>query len=109
MKDFYFSNEDDEQEFLKKQKWLIHSLIVESVKKAYSEDLENIVVFRIINPISNFIMTSELNREDWVDSLSKSLSYYESVEEYENCEEIKKLIKRINDDINRSNKGEKEN
>jgi len=109
MKDFYFSNEDDEQEFLKNQKWLIHSLIVESVKKAYSEDLENIVVFRIINPISNFIMTSELNREDWVDSLSKSLSYYESVEEYENCEEIKELIKKINDDTNRSNKGEKEN
>ena len=54
-------------------------------------------------------MASELKRSDWVDSLSKSLSYYESVEEYENCEEIKELIKRINDDTNRSNKGEKEN
>jgi predicted lipase len=109
MKDFYFSNEDDEQEFLKNQKWLIHSLIVESVKKAYSEGLENIVVFRIINPINNFIMKSELNKCDWVESLSKSLSYYESVEEYENCGEIKELIKRIKDDTNRSNKGEKEN
>ena len=52
MKDFYFSNEDDEQEFLKNQKWLIHSLIVESVKKAYNEDLEklfNIVQENMMN------------------------------------------------------------
>jgi len=109
MKDFYFSNEDDEKEFLKNQKWLIHSLIVESVKKAYNEGLDNIVVFRMINTVSNFIMTSELYRDDWVGSLNKSLSYYESVEEYENCEKIKKLIKEINDDINRSDKGEKKN
>jgi hypothetical protein len=95
MRDFYFSNEDDEKDFLKNRKWLIHSLIIESIKKSISENLESIVVFRIINPVSNFIMTSEIKKSDWLGSLEKSLSYYESVEEYEKCEEIIELIKKI--------------
>jgi len=107
MKDFYFSNEDDEKDFLKNQKWLIHSLIFDGIKKAYEEELDSIVVFRIINSFSNFIMTSEVRKEDWLDSLSKSIEYYESVEEYEKCSEIKKLIKNIKDDFDRSDKGEK--
>jgi hypothetical protein len=106
MKDFYFSNEDDEKDFLKNKKWLIHSLIVDGVKKSFEDDLDSIVVFRIINPISNFVMTSEIKREDWLDSLSKSMEYYESVEEYEKCTEIKELIKNIKDDFDRSDKGE---
>jgi archaellum biogenesis protein FlaJ (TadC family) len=106
MKDFYFSNEDDEKDFLKNKKWLIHSLIVDGVKKSFEENLDSIVVFRIINPISNFVMTSEIKKEDWLDSLSKSMEYYESVEEYEKCNEIKELIKNIKDDFDRSDKGE---
>jgi len=106
MKDFYFSNEDDEKDFLKNKKWLIHSLIIDGVKKSFEDDLDSIVVFRIINPISNFVMTSEIKREDWLDSLSKSMEYYESVEEYEKCTEIKELIKNIKDDFDRSDKGE---
>jgi hypothetical protein len=54
-------------------------------------------------------MVSELKKIEWVDSLNKSLTYYESVEEYENCEEVKELINKINYDNNRSDKGEKEN
>jgi len=106
MKDFYFSNEDDEKDFLKNKKWLIHSLIVDGVKKSFEENLDSIVVFRIINPISNFVMTSEIKKEDWLDSLSKSMEYYESVEEYEKCTEIKELIKNIKYDFDRSDKGE---
>ena len=106
MKDFYFSNEDDEKDFLKNKKWLIHSLIVDGVKKSFEENLDSIVVFRIINPISNFVMTSEIKKEDWLDSLSKSMEYYESVEEYEKCTDIKELIKNIKDDFDRSDKGE---
>jgi hypothetical protein len=105
MKDFYFSNEDDEKDFLKNKKWLIHSLIIDGVKKSFEENLDSIVVFRIINPISNFVMTSEIKKEDWLDSLSKSMEYYESVEEYEKCTEIKELIKNIKDDFDRSDKG----
>ena len=106
MKDFYFSNEDDEKDFLKNKKWLIHSLIVDGVKKSFEDDLDSIVVFRIINPISNFVMTSEIKKEDWLDSLGKSMEYYESIEEYEKCTEIKELIKNIKDDFDRSDKGE---
>lgn len=100
MKDFYFSNEEDEKDFLKNRKWLIHSLIVESVKKSFEEDLDSIVVFRIINPISNFIMTTEIKKTDWLNSLEKSLKYYESEEEYEKCKEITDLIGKINNENN---------
>ena len=77
MKDFYFSNEEDEKNFLINQKWLIHSLIIEGVKQSIKERLDEIVLFRIINPISNFIMVSELKKDDWESSLSKSLEYFE--------------------------------
>jgi len=43
MKDFYFSNEDEEKDFLKNQRWLIHSLIIEGVKKSMDENLDEIV------------------------------------------------------------------
>ena len=107
MTDFVFSNEDDEKNFLQENKWLIHSLIFQSVTKAYEEDLESVTVFRILNPEKDFIMTSELKKEDWVISLEKTLSYYESVEEYEKCHDIKNLLKKIKDDANRSNRGKK--
>lgn len=107
MKDFYFSNEEDEKNFLINQKWLIHSLIIEGVKLSIKERLDEIVLFRIINPISNFIMVSELKKDDWESSLSKSLEYFESVEEYEKCADIKKLLKKIKNGNNRIIGGKK--
>jgi hypothetical protein len=107
MKDFYFSDEEDEKNFLKNQKWLIHSLIIEGVKQSIKERLDEIVLFRIINPISNFIMVSELKKDDWESSLSKSLEYFESVEEYEKCADIKKLLKKIKNGNNRIIGGKK--
>jgi hypothetical protein len=100
MNDFYFFNKDDEKDFLKNKKWLIHSLIIESIKKSISENLDSVVVFRIINPVSNFIMTTEMKKSDWVVSLEKSLKYYESVEEYEKCEEVINLLKKIDNESN---------
>lgn len=107
MKDFYFSNEEDEKNFLINQKWLIHSLIIEGVKQSIKERLDEIVLFRIINPTSNFIMVSELKKDDWESSLSKSLEYFESVEEYEKCADIKKLLKKIKNGNNRIIGGKK--
>jgi len=107
MKDFYFSNEEDEKNFLINQEWLIHSLIIEGVKQSIKERLDEIVLFRIINPISNFIMVSELKKDDWESSLSKSLEYFESVEEYEKCADIKKLLKKIKNGNNRIIGGKK--
>jgi hypothetical protein len=109
MKDFYFSNDEDERDFLKNKKWLIHSLIVDSVKKAKEEDLESIVVFRMINPINDFIMVTELGKDNWIGSLNKSLEYYESVEEYERCREITELINDIENDNNKTNRGKNKN
>lgn len=107
MKDFYFSNEEEEREFLKNQKWLIYSLIIDGVKKSIKDGLDEIVLFRIINPVNNFILISELKKNDWVVSLNKSLDYFESVEEYEICADIKKLLKKIENGNNKSNGSKK--
>ena len=97
MKDFYFSNEEDRKKFLIDNKWLICSLIVEGVKKSFDEGLQSIVIFRLINTIDDFIMTTELRKNDWGKSLYKCLEYYESVEEYEMCNKIINLLKTIKD------------
>ena len=77
------------------------------VKKSFKEGLDEIVLFRIINPISNFIMISELKKEDWGSSLNKSLEYFESIEEYEICSDVKKLLKTIKNGNNRSVRSKK--
>ena len=97
MKDFYFSNEDDQKNFLLENKWLIHSLIVEGVRKSLDEGLDTIIIFRIINQFNDFVLTTELKKKDWEESLNKCLSYYESIEEYEMCDKIIKLLKTIKD------------
>jgi hypothetical protein len=97
MKDFYFSNEDDQKNFLLENKWLIHSLIVEGVRKSLDEGLDTIIIFRIINQFNDFVLTTELQKKDWEESLNKCLSYYESIEEYEMCDKIIKLLKTIKD------------
>lgn len=97
MKDFYFSNEDEQKNFLRDNKWLICSLIVEGVKKSLDEGLESLVIFRLINPLDNFILTTDLKKNDWEESLKKCLEYYESIEEYEMCDKIIKLLKTIKD------------
>lgn len=95
MKDFFFSNEEDQKNFLLENKWLICSLIVEGVRKSIDDNLESITIFRIINPLDDFIMTTELKKDDWLESLNKCLGYYESIEEYEMCDKIVNLIKEI--------------
>ena len=95
MKDFFFSNEEDQKNFLLENKWLICSLIVEGVRKSIDDNLETLTIFRIISPLDDFIMTTELKKKDWLESLNKCLEYYESIEEYEMCDKIVNLIKEI--------------
>ena len=95
MKDFYVSNGDDQKKFLQDNKWLICSLIVEGVKKSIEENLESLIIFRVINPLMDSMLTTELKKSDWVNSLNKCLSYYESIEEYEMCNKIMVLLKVI--------------
>jgi hypothetical protein len=43
------------------------------------------------------MLTTELKKSDWTNSLNKCLSYYESIEEYEMCDKIITLLKIIED------------
>jgi len=103
MKDFYFSDEQDAKEFLLKNKWLINSLIVEGVRKSIDEGLEELVIFRIINPISNYVLTTEINKNNWVNSLIKCLDFYELIEEYEMCDKIMHMMEEIKNGNTKSN------
>ena len=95
MKDFIFSADEDFEEFLRNSKWLIHSLVIEGVKKSLEDQLDEIIVFRIINSENNYQMNSVLKKTEWVNSLNKCLEFYENIEEYEICGEINELIKKI--------------
>jgi|LakMenEpi03Aug12_release.lakeMendotaPanAssembly.Ray.scaffolds.fasta_scaffold1631932_1 hypothetical protein len=105
MKDFYFSDEQDAKEFLLKNKWLINSLIVEGVRKSIDEGLEKLTIFRIINPISGYILTTEINKYNLINSLNKCLEFYESIEEYEMCDRIIKMKEEIKNGDTKTNKG----
>ena len=94
MKDFIFSADEDFEEFFRNSKWLIHSLVIEGVKKSLEDQLDEIVVFRIINSENNYQMNSVLKKTEWVNSLNKCLEFYENIEEYEICSEINELIKK---------------
>jgi hypothetical protein len=103
MKDFYFSDDEDAKEFLKKNKWLINSLIVEGVRKCLDESLDELLIFRIINPIDGYILSSEIKKDEWVNSLKKSLEFYESIEEYEMCNKIALMMEEIKNGNTKSN------
>ena len=59
MKDFIFSADEDFEEFLRNSKWLIHSLVIEGVKKSLEDQLDEIIVFRIINSENNYQMNTK--------------------------------------------------
>jgi hypothetical protein len=97
-RDFFFDgSSESEGDFLTKNKGLICKLIIEAVKESMEKNLKNFTVFRIINPNKNFVVTSQITKDDWLESLEKCLEYYISIEDYETCGEIKKLILKVKD------------
>ncbi len=91
----YIDTEEDEEKYLTEYKFSIHTKILESIEKSFDEDIKSIELFQVVNNFRGFTFVVMVDKESWVDSLNKCLSYYLENEEYELCDKTKKLINKI--------------
>lgn len=90
-----FSSISEGKEFISNSnnKDVIYSSLVEDIKDALIFGLNFITIYRYEKEnIHHFLYQS-----NWINSLNKALEYYESVENYEDCIEIRDLISVLND------------
>jgi hypothetical protein len=88
---FFFNDDEDEREFLLDNKNLICELIITAIKKSMREGVDIMEVFTSINSNKGYIMTTQVKKEHWDESLEKCLEYFIAGENYEWCDKIKQL------------------
>lgn len=76
--------------FLYKEKGLLFSIAYEVIQKSIDNN-DNLAVIANLS-VNESVFTIQIERVDFTKHLNKSLSYFESVEDYETCQKIKKLI-----------------
>lgn len=91
----YFTNREEFQEFLEKEKRWMYTRIVEAISLAFKNGRAEANIFeaKIEETMSTIVMNSEI--EDWTHSLNLAIGWYQDLEEYEECARIKKLIDKI--------------
>jgi hypothetical protein len=95
----YIENESEEEKYLQQYKFSIHSKILESIETAFVEDIDRMELFQVVNNFRGFTFIVMVEKESWVDSLSKCLNFYEETEEYELCVRTQNLINKIKKQI----------
>jgi len=90
-----FETKQDFEIFVESERKWMYDRILEAIKTAYSRGETEAVIFeaKIEESMTVIVMNSDL--EDWINSLSLALKWYENEEEYEVCSEITKLIDNI--------------
>ena len=88
------NNYEDIDYFLKYEKEKFFSEIIKSIKKAWKEKIEEVIVIQFMVGEETLIDLS-INQDDWGESLHLALYHYESVEEYEKCTQIQSMIDEI--------------
>jgi hypothetical protein len=98
-----FATKEEFQSFVNSEKEWMYNRIVESISYSFKKGwLEaKIMEARIEDSMSVITMNSDL--DDWVESLTLALRWYESVEKYEKCSEIFKMIKEVKTFISLTN------
>ena len=85
---------EEVEDFLKYEKEKFFNEILFSIKKAWKEKIEQIIVVQFMVGDETLIDLS-INEDDWGESLYLALYHYESVEKYEKCIKIQKMIDEI--------------
>lgn len=89
-------NVDEASEFLLNEREIIYNLIISKIKTNY--ELKSVSTVRIIEIIlleEASKVEIEVARENWCDSLGLALEFFEKIEGYEKCLEIKDLINKV--------------
>lgn len=76
--------------FLREEKLLMHSLIVNSVKEGWKNKLDLVPVLEF--HVNENVIKIDIIRDDFKKSLYHALEYYEVNEYYEKCMEVSVLI-----------------
>tara|TARA_R110000824_G_scaffold54915_2_gene151429 strand:- start:2041 stop:2352 length:312 start_codon:yes stop_codon:yes gene_type:complete len=93
----HINNEGDEEKYLNTHRFKIHHRILEEVERAIDNNIDNITIYKIVNHISDYTVVLSVNKDNWRESLDKCKNYFEGIEEYEACEKIKNIEKKLAD------------
>lgn len=86
---------DELKQYLRDEKYKFYNTLVSEIQYSYENDIRiaQIAKAELINGACIIINIAD---EDWVFTLNKCISFYETIEEYETCTKIQQLIKDIN-------------
>jgi len=93
MKNIYLDSFEEMSDYLKTNKELFFGLIIEGVKQSIKDEIELIDIIHFFVKDTKIVI--QVKKDDWNTTLSMALEYFESVEDYEKCMEIKTLINNI--------------
>lgn len=86
-----FESYEDIINFIKNEKDLLFTEILKEIKKSIKDNKE---IAKAANLIYNdTIIEINVDKVDWLEHLNVSIRYFESIEDYETCIEIKDLLK----------------
>jgi len=94
----HINTESEEQDYLKNHKTNLHIKIVETVDFAYDNDIDSIEVVKVVNNFRDVTFVLCVTKDNWEDSLNKSLSHFIEEEEYELCDDVHKILKKISNE-----------
>tara|TARA_R110002050_G_scaffold131289_2_gene253071 strand:+ start:8501 stop:8803 length:303 start_codon:yes stop_codon:yes gene_type:complete len=91
----YFDTLNELNAYLKEDKTDLFEQLVYTIRISKVFDLDEVTVAKFIMRDTDTSYNVMISRDDWDSCLNTALKHYISIEEYEQCQEIKKLIKEI--------------
>jgi len=88
-----FDDYSDVVFFLKTNKGFLFTKTLDGIKESIKNNEDVAVIVNLL--VKDTVFTIKLDRLDWLTHLDISIKYFESIEDYETCIEIKELIKVI--------------
>lgn len=88
-----FDEYEDVVSFLLTNKGYLFSVGLDEIKESIKNNKNVAVVANLL--VKNNVISIQIEKLDWVTHLEVSLKYFEKVEDYETCIEIKELINTI--------------
>jgi hypothetical protein len=96
-----FATKEDFRKFVEKEKEWMYERIIQCIKYAYKYHLIEAKVLEASIEDSMTIIEMNSYAEDWEESLTLAITWYELSENYEKCSEILKLLHSIQDSQNK--------
>lgn len=85
-------SQEDIVKFLSEEKGLFYGAIVSGIKLSIRDNLNQTIIADFLGNDNKIILSIGISESDWYESLYLALYYFETEDEFERCDEIKKLI-----------------